>query len=195
MESVTAARRFPRGRFTKSLARICERLDACSDLTFDYLTPSRESPLTRVRGPVPVQVNELLAFGSWARGAKQCGDLDLVVVVEVGWAALPDFVLPRETCASGSMVGYLPTFGEVRRRVIGSFPYVHPISLEHSARLAEEGLDMNVRALIPIWKSARAAFFDWRAALAGVSVCPAAGRFERRTDLRKETSSVRGSLG
>jgi hypothetical protein len=71
------ANRFPRDRFTRSLLAICEKLDACHDRTFDYKSPNSDPWYLRIEGRVHAKVLSLWAFGSWARGAAECGDLDL----------------------------------------------------------------------------------------------------------------------
>ena len=82
MASGPNATRFPRERFTRSLLAICEKLDACHDRTFDYQSPRSDPWYLRVEGRVHAKVLGLWAFGSWARGASECGDLDLTAQFE-----------------------------------------------------------------------------------------------------------------
>ncbi|WP_277042734.1 hypothetical protein [Caballeronia mineralivorans] len=67
----------PREQATKTLERICERLDACA-------TAEMDKPIDRYseRPPGPVTAKRLWVVGSYARGAMTCGDLDLVMEVD-----------------------------------------------------------------------------------------------------------------
>ncbi|KAE8757209.1 hypothetical protein FSO04_25025 [Paraburkholderia madseniana] len=66
-----------REQATKTLERICERLDACA-------TTESDKPLSKYLEdlPGPVTAKRLWVAGSYARGAMTCGDLDLVMEVD-----------------------------------------------------------------------------------------------------------------
>lgn len=68
--------RIPREQATKTLERICERLDACASAQMDK--PARFSESV----PGPATAKRLWVVGSYARGAMTCGDIDLVMEVD-----------------------------------------------------------------------------------------------------------------
>lgn len=149
-----------RGRdsFTKSLKRICQRID--SQRVFEaewkhvFLSGSQYSRL---------RVKAVWVVGSYARGAKQCGDLDLVanIIAEEGG-------LPPTSTVSRCIVRSAPDV----RLYIGT-PEENTSRVEFpEARL--------------MWSSDTP---DWNAAIDAIPVDPTATRFKRPHDilpLRKE---------
>jgi len=105
------AARFPRERFTRSLLAMCEQLDACHARAFDYKSPSSDPWYLQLEGRVHAKVLGLWAFGSWARGAAECGDLDLAAQFDYVWAepALRGGKHPVEVDS------FLPDFDAIRR--------------------------------------------------------------------------------
>lgn len=87
-----------RDSFTRSLKRICQRLDSQNvfevDFKYDFLPGLQHSRL---------RVNALWAAGSYARGALHCGDLDLVADI-----ALEEGTLPLMPAISRCVVGRAP---------------------------------------------------------------------------------------
>lgn len=76
--------RAPREKFTKTLTRICARLDV--QATFDIEDNDELSRrlvasghMTREQVRERVEIATLWVVGSYARGALTCGDLDIVI--------------------------------------------------------------------------------------------------------------------
>jgi hypothetical protein len=87
-----------RDSFTRSLKRICQRIDSRRvfemHYNLDLLPGTRYSRL---------RVNALWVAGSYARGAMHCGDLDLVVDI-----AAEEGTLPLTPTVSRSVIGRAP---------------------------------------------------------------------------------------
>jgi len=90
---------------------MCEQLDACHARAFDYKSPSSDPWYLQLEGRVHAKVLGLWAFGSWARGAAECGDLDLAAQFDYVWAepALRGGKHPVEVDS------FLPDFDAIRR--------------------------------------------------------------------------------
>lgn len=75
-------KRYPRDKFTKQLVRICKALDEVSvrDISYDTYGTTATCHL---------EATELWVVGSYARGALNCGDLDVVVSFTATGAGLP----------------------------------------------------------------------------------------------------------
>lgn len=144
--------RTPRAVFTKRLARVCERIDACSEVEVRF------NPLF-VRGPMctsRIRLQRLWVVGSYARGAPTCGDLDLVFEYET--LGEP----PR------------PSARDARIALFGS-----PPDLRFYAGTPDEnssGVQMADARLI--WSGPGC---DWRRALPAIAVDPTAGPAPRKT--------------
>ncbi|NJD92454.1 MAG: hypothetical protein FIA91_13265 [Geobacter sp.] len=151
-------RRRSRASFTKSLKRICQRIDSQRVFEVEWNDWYFHNP-QKAR----LQVNALWVAGSYARGALQCGDLDLVA----------DIVTEE---------GGLPGKSTISRNVIGRFPDVRlyiGTPDENSSRVTFP------EALL-IWSPKTP---DWQAAIDSIPIDPNATRFNRPHDilpLRKE---------
>lgn len=181
MTSGPKATRFPRERFTRSLLAICEKLDACHDRTFDYKSPRSDPWYLQVEGRVRAKVLGLWAFGSWARGASECGDLDLAAQFEYTWTqpALRGGTQPVDVDT------FLPEFDAVRRVMLGSRPHVHVLDMRHVLDRAKSGdFAVDSDALVLIWRPHLDSqpSHDWRAAIDDIRAQPQASRAPRLID-------------
>ncbi|WP_130804973.1 hypothetical protein [Acinetobacter ihumii] len=92
---------YPRERFTQSLYKICQRLQRgpqiCAVQTRSFIDHSIVIK--------KIQVKSLWVAGSYARGAIECGDLDLIIDVE-------------------SLTGSIPYAHQIARSLFGATPLV-----------------------------------------------------------------------
>ncbi len=145
-------KRRPRQSFTRALKNIADRID--SHITFEA---EYYNSFLHKKERVVFRVNALWAFGSWAKGALDCGDLDLMADI--------------------SMVeGFMP-FESVIRRVL--------VKRARDVRLYIGTPEKNSsRAIIEdailIWSPENR---DWKANIAGIKSNPAIKRFQRKTDI------------
>ncbi|MDF3881993.1 nucleotidyltransferase domain-containing protein [Cupriavidus basilensis] len=151
------SRRYPRAHFTKVLHRVFERLDSVATRQAEWT----ERFLIQERCHAVVTVERVWVFGSYARGAMDCGDLDLIVEVSAA----------RE---GGARAGRPPT-STISRIFFGAAPDVRVYPGTPAEPIA--GLE-NVTAT-QIWGRGG---FDWRGALAAIKDDPSATHFERQTD-------------
>ncbi|MCY1503586.1 hypothetical protein D9M68_377160 [compost metagenome] len=151
------SRRYPRAHFTKVLHRVFERLDSVTTRPVEW---TQRFPLVeRIRTVATIE--RVWVFGSYSRGALDCGDLDLIVEVS-------------SVHENGERANRPPT-PTVSRLFFGSAPDVRIYLGTPADRIA--GLE-NIKA-VQIWGRER---FDWRVALAGIKDDPHSTRFKRRTD-------------
>lgn len=151
-------KRFPRDVFTKKLRRICERLDECATQTisFKHFLFRRELITTTVT------VKSLWVAGSYARGAPDCGDLDLILQAEPP--------------------GNLPPQPTLTKAFFGTLPYVSYYLGNPSNN--QSGIEFP--DAIQIWDGPAR---GWRDAIDAIKEDPAAGRYVRKHDgipLRRE---------
>lgn len=142
----------PRALFERRLSKICERLDACSQV---------EVPPSVRRGWDPggeFRVERLWVYGSFARGSLECGDLDaLVEYKRVGGFGMP---------------GAAPVM-----RALGAAP---PL-VRFTAGAPQDSGNENVQAdAVLVWERG-AAPGSWRERLAAIKPNPLAGRAPRKT--------------
>lgn len=145
----TLERRRPRSVFTRALTRMCERLDAQSEFTV-----SRYDRFLRRKLTSKIAICDLWVVGSYARGAIECGDLDVLISVKCD-VSLP---YPHEIAkeAFGRLVDVRFYVGTPKENSSGvPFPEA-----------------------VPLWGNG----LDWRSAIASIKEDPTATRFSRPTD-------------
>lgn len=148
-------RRRPRDHFTRILKRLCGRLDEASDAQVRWT----ESIFKKVRQDI-VTVRALWVVGSYARGALDCGDLDLVV---------------DATSQSDGPRAWLPPASAICRTFFKS-----PADVRVYVGTPEKnasGLAFDDARLV--WSSEGT---DWEAAIDAIPPDPSAKRFHRPTD-------------
>lgn len=161
--------RTPRAAFTRRLARVCERIDKCSEVEVRF------NPLF-LRGPTRtarIRLQRLWVVGSYSRGSPTCGDLDLVFEYET--LGQP----PR------------PSARDARIALFGS-----PPDLRFYAGTPEEN-SSNVQMADArlVWTGPGC---GWRKALSAIPLDPAAGPAPRKTSslpLRDEQLGGGDELG
>lgn len=141
--------RTPRETFAKRLHAMGERLDKWSKRTLSY-----KEMLFGARKESEFQVRGLWVFGSFARGAATCGDLDLVMDVD------------GPTLVSSATLS---------RAFLGSPPNVRVF--RGSPQSNDSGVTLP--GAVQVW----GAGMNWRAAIDAIAEDPAAGRFSRPADL------------
>ena len=143
-------KRFPRATFTRKLMRICERLDASSThaLSFKHWFFDRQESATST-------ATSLWVVGSYARGAFECGDLDLVLEVQSVGSKPPERTLMKALTGA-------PTFV----RCYAGTPAENSSGIEFP----------NPRL---IWTEPGC---DWKAAIEAIAPDPSAGRAKRPID-------------
>jgi hypothetical protein len=175
--SATTPLRFPRERFTRTLSRLLTRLDSQGIVEFDVLDSSRSS-LPTVAGNARGRVLRVWIFGSYARGALTCGDLDLIAEIATEWVGVPTLGGRPAPQMRG------PEFRQARRSLLGSLPHVEIFerawveSVEKGH--ASEGLSATVSMTnaIQIYGDG----IDWRAAIAAIVPVDDAGHHPRAHD-------------
>lgn len=142
--------RYPRNHFTKILHRIFSRLDKCSIAEVEWF----EYIIRRERQSSSIEVKKIWVFGSYARGALNCGDLDLIVEIAGG----------RQ-----------PPRSSVFRVFFRSAPDVHI----YLGTPQKNGSGLEVTDSILIWDGK---ILDWMSAIAGIRDNPEATHFSRAID-------------
>lgn len=141
---MSGAKRFPRERFTRSLISLCKRLDLRHQLEFEYASPRGD--LVPMHGRMSVDARVLWAFGSWAQGAPDCGDLDLALDLLGAWVDGHGW-LRDNTKAKG-----LPGFDPARKAILTAPPLVHILDAGDIRRRGPAGaIVVQPEMLIPIW--------------------------------------------
>jgi len=167
--------RVPRERFTKVLISICRRLDEGPRIVEweqRYVLPLRQR--------TQVSPRSLWVFGSYERGAPECGDLDLILDVEKKCLTEPDPSFPH-------ILNLMP-FKPQTTALIGRLANVrcHIGTPErNTSGLAHEDVRL-------IWA---ADGLDWCQAIRAIQIDPEATHFARPTDrfpLRPEQFSYAG---
>lgn len=167
---MTLAKRYPRERFSRSLASICRRLDAAWRVEFDYVSP--RGSLAPVYGRLRSTARVLWAFGSWARGASHCQDLDLAIDIRSEWTEGHGWLAPDHP------INALPSFDPTRKALFSSPPLVHVLDAAHIRTYGPSGkFAVHPDTLVPIWIAPNVSD-DERLAL-GVR-CSAADPWEQR---------------
>jgi hypothetical protein len=149
---VTNERR-PRASYLPILERMALRVERQVEHTLRWSDPyagAQESV---------VAATALYVFGSFARGASLCGDLDVILEVEL----VTGLYAPPTSSVRAAVLGRLVDVDvrlQVRGQVLGA-----PLAEHPEARL--------------IWSREQP---DWRANIAAIPLDEAAGHFERKTD-------------
>jgi hypothetical protein len=151
----TMERRRPREHFTRVLSRICERLDSQSVSEIKWTDRFfKEVHLSTV------SVHTLWVVGSYARGALECGDLDLVLQVSA----------KSERRRDG-----MPPTSAINRTFLNSPADV----CVYVGAPAENSSEIEFDDLRLIWSAGKS---DWRSAIASIRPDPNATRFARPAD-------------
>ena len=168
--------RIPRAVLTRRLERLLARVDATPERVVE-----RNKSLVfgiDVRGPVRVRVDAIWVFGSYARGALECGDVDRIIQSHMEWAG--PVTLDGRTYLGSSL---LLSIGKVVSLVIGLLRNItfvdHHNYMRGGTVLDGEQVDRDVLLL---WMPG----LDWRSALHGIAIDPAAGRAPREEWVTEE---------
>lgn len=141
-------KRYPRESFTKKLIRICQRLEECSARTITHKDIYGEFT-------GEIKITSIWVVGSYARGAMNCGDLDMVIGVQTKGPLPSTRVWTRSFFGAPSLVRYYP--GDPTENASGvPFPEA-----------------------VLIWFGPGC---DWKAEIASIKPDPSAGRAARETD-------------
>lgn len=139
-------RRRPRAAFTRLLEKMCQRFDRRSPVTLarkDFLG---------LRESATYQVADLWVVGSYARGAPDCGDLDLIIQSEpASWGGKA-----------------------IARRMFGSLPDVRI----YGGTPEQNSAGRPFSEAVHIWSPGA----SWREAIASIAEDSTAGRFARTHD-------------
>lgn len=142
--------RKPRALYTRALTRICERLD--SQDTHEIFWKDR---LLREACRTVVRAESLWVVGSYARGALECGDLDLVLQV---------------TCVEG----YRPPLKSFTSQALGRSSGVRYYEGDPESNSSHVAFPEAVH----IWSKGK----DWQRSIGSIVVDPTAARLSRPTD-------------
>lgn len=141
---MASIRRYPRERFTRSLASLCKQFDKQHSLEFDYASPKRT--FLPIHGRMLVDVRVLWVFGSWAAGAVECGDLDVALDLHDEWIG------GHGWCAGGRATQSLPGFEPARRSVLRAPPLVHILNASDIREYGPSGdFAVHPDTMRPIW--------------------------------------------
>jgi hypothetical protein len=144
--------RTPRATITQRLRKIAGRIADQPEVTFE----ARHVYLPGIhRGTF--RVTSLWVTGSWARGALDCGDLDLYVAIK-------------------EVAGSLPELGTIRRLLLGKMPHVSLVVVYPSMSLSDFPAADGARL---VWSQENP---DYEDAIEKVTPEPSAGHFPRPTD-------------
>lgn len=155
-------KRTPREKFTATLYRMCERLDA--QQPFELRDKGRYAKLAVANGMLTeadlcekVEITDLWVVGSYARGALTCGDLDVVISTRLLNGA-------RRRVHYSQLLK--PAFGTV----------AHLRCYEGTPQTNTSGVAFP--EAVHVWTKAK----DWAAVLAAIQPDPTAVRFARKED-------------
>lgn len=141
---MTAAKRYPRERFTRSLSTLCARLDAQHQVEFDY--KQKSGSFAPISGKLRSTARVLWVYGSWAQGAADCGDLDLALDLPYEWVGWHGW-LPGGVKALG-----LPDFDDARKGLLTAPPLVHILDAARIRRYGPVGgFAVHPDTMMPIW--------------------------------------------
>ena len=152
----------------------------------DKLTQKIERIIGAIEhGETPTRVYELYVFGSYRRGAVECGDLDLILVVEPPTDELREQfgVNPCDHNTWGRINA------AVRRSLIRRGEKVHLLICHAVSLFVGEGASIKPSDVLLLWADGDR---RWRKKLAEITPDPTAGRFPRNhfVDLNRTSSSL-----
>lgn len=148
-------RRYPREHFTRVLIKICEGLDK----QFTSLIPWKDRYSDR-KGVLEVTIISIWVAGSYARGAADCGDLDLVI--------------NAIAFENGHEVSL-----HSRRKIAKQF-FKSPADVRFYWGMPEKNTSgVAFEEAIMIWNQDK---INWQVAIDNISLNPNAGRYFRITD-------------
>jgi hypothetical protein len=147
----------PRSRasFTRTLETIAARI--AEQRVFDY----EESPIGNLRGYETVEIKALWVAGSYARGAAECGDLDLIIEVAITPSRLAKNDDPRRP--------------SLRRLLLKGAKDVQL----HKGTPEKNNMGVTFPEARLIWSPAAP---DWAGAIAAIRIDSSATRHARRAD-------------
>lgn len=162
----------PREAFRKRIERLLAKVEAWPELVVE-----RKTSLSRsmdVYGPVRVRIEAIWVFGSYARGAPLCGDVDLIIMGSLAWAG--EFLVRGHPYDGKNPNGWLPSLGRVISPLIGPLRGMVVVSyddlMRHLTVLDEQQV---MQEAVLLW----APGMNWKAALDDIKINPAARRADR----------------
>lgn len=145
-------KRSSRDSFTRSLKRIAKKIDTNNRFEIEFY-----DDLFRKKRKSVVRVTNLWAFGSWARGALTCGDLDLIAEVS-------------------AEKGHLPFSSNIRRVIVKRASDVRL----YIGRPEQNESGAPIDDAVLIWSTSNR---DWAKNMQAVKADPSAKRFTRKLDI------------
>ncbi len=148
----TGEKRLPREAFTKKLRRLCERLDERHQRTISF----RHFFFRHEQLTADVEIQSIWVAGSYARGALDCGDLDIVI--------------------QPGQKNNLPPTSTLTRAFFGPLPYVR----YYVGDPAKNTSGVEFPDAVQIWSGPGC---DWGAAIDSIKPDSSAGRAKRDLDV------------
>ncbi|MDH4565161.1 hypothetical protein E8E95_00480 [Pseudomonas sp. BN414] len=147
---IALEKRYPRASFSKKLTSMCKKLDEASERLVEYkdFWGGTQSPL--------VIISSLWVVGSYARGAPECGDLDVVMELS-------------------SRGGGEPLTSRIGKAFFGALPLVR----YYSGTPDKNTSGVAFPDAVLIWSGDS---HDWKGAINSICIDPSAGRAARETD-------------
>lgn len=183
-------KRYPRADCTKVLASVLARVDATPERLVEYKSKMNFFPFARDWGTLRVRINRIWVWGSYARGATECGDVDLLIdahiqfVDDVWFRDAPDINIKERKLhvPEWNQAQYVPYWRNVDSKLLG--PFRKPLDRASCTLLQSLGdkvtqhnqsltRDEVMEHAILVWRPGMA----WRVALANIKADPGAGRF------------------
>lgn len=149
IENSTFERRRSRTLFTRTLHGMCERLDTRSSFTI-----TRHDRFLRRKRTAQITIRDLWVVGSYARGASECGDLDVLITLKC------DGIQPYPHEVANEAFGCL-----VDVRIYVGTP-------------EENSSGVSFPEAVLLWGNG----VEWRSTITSIKEDPAAKRFSRPTD-------------
>lgn len=147
---VAIEKRYPRTSFSRKLTKMCKKLDEASERLVEY-----KGFLGEIQSP-RITILSLWVVGSYARGALECGDLDVVMNL-------------------ASHGGGEPLTSRISKTFFGTLPLVRYYS--GTPEMNTSGVAFPDAILV--WSGVGC---DWKGAIDLIPIDPSAGRAVRETD-------------